>query len=644
MAIVKMKKLRLFVATPQRKKLLRELMLLGCVEVCEPPTPEEGETTLLRRTETPDLVQLRTDQTAFTNCIALLKKYAPEKGGLLKPLPETSAAQLLDESHLEEDLALARKVIGLDDRIRRLTAEESAKRTEIEALTPWKALDLPLECGGTGTTALVLGTFPGSTDLGQAQGALAEATELAELFTVYQEKTVQYAALVCFREDLDAAQAALRSFGFAAVSLNEFRGTAEENIRKDEARLTELAAEKETCAQQIVELAEHRRELELRADTMATKVARAEAEDKLLCTDCVSVLEGWVPAEKEPELESLLEQYDCAWETRDPEEDEYPEVPVELKDGKITRSLNTVTNMYSLPAYNGVDPNPWMTPFFILFYGMMLADMGYGLLMIIGCAVVLKLKKPRNREFFELFFWCGISATIWGAVTGGFFGDFIPQIAKLMNPNTTLTALPALFNPLNDAMPVLIGALALGLAQIFTGMAASIMMKIKRGEVMSAICGEVTWYVIFIILGVGLAMDAIKPALIAIVVLIVLTQGYGKEGIMGKVMGIFGSLYNNITGYFSDILSYSRLMALMLSGAVTAQVFNQLGAMTGNIVAFILISLIGNAINFGLNLLGCYVHDMRLQCLEFFGRFYEDGGKKFVPLRTDTTYYDIVNE
>ena len=89
MAIVKMKKLRLFVATPQRKKLLRELMLLGCVEVCEPPTPEEGETTLLRRTETPDLVQLRTDQTAFTNCIALLKKYAPEKGGLLKPLPET---------------------------------------------------------------------------------------------------------------------------------------------------------------------------------------------------------------------------------------------------------------------------------------------------------------------------------------------------------------------------------------------------------------------------------------------------------------------------------------------------------------------------------------------------------------------------
>ena len=110
------------------------------------------------------------------------------------------------------------------------------------------------------------------------------------------------------------------------------------------------------------------------------------------------------------------------------------------------------------------------------------------------------------------------------------------------------------------------------------------------------------------------------------------------------LMGIGGSLYNNITGYFSDILSYSRLMALMLAGAVTAQVFNQLGAMTGNIFTFILISLVGNAINFGLNLLGCYVHDMRLQCLEFFGRFYEDGGKKFTPLQMDTKYYDIVKE
>jgi len=644
MAIVKMEKLKLYAATSQTEELLRELMLLGCVEVSEPTPSEEGEAPILRRNDSQDLVQLRTDQAALTNSIALLKKYAPEKSGLLAPLPEVSTNDLLDETNVSDDLALANRIIGLDDKIRRLTAEENAKRSEIEALAPWKDLDLPLECTGTETSALVLATFPGSTNLAQAQAALAAETEQAELFLVLGEKSFQYTVLVCYREDLDAAQAVLRGFGFSAVNLGEFKGTAAENITSAEKTLEDLATEKARCAEEIASLADRRTELMLRADTLATKVARAEAEEKLLCTESVSMFEGWVPAEKEADLAKLLERYDCAWETREPLEEEYPEVPVSLKNGKVTRSLNTVTNMYSLPAYGTIDPNPWMTPFFILFYGMMLADMGYGLLMMIGCGVVLKVKKPKNPHFFELFFWCGISAFIWGAVTGGFFGDFIPQIAMLINPNTTLTALPALFNPLNDAMMVLVGALALGLVQIFTGMAASIYMKVKRGEVMSAICGEVTWYIVFILLGGGIALGMIKPALIAIVVLLVLTQGYGKEGIGGKLVGIGGSLYNNVTGYFSDILSYSRLMALMLSGAVTAQVFNQLGAMTGNIIAFVIISLVGNAINFGLNLLGCYVHDMRLQCLEFFGRFYEDGGKKFEPLKTDANYFNIVNE
>lgn len=643
MAIVKMKKLKLLAASSEREDLLRELMLLGCVEVSEPPAAEGEETPMLRRVDVADLPRLRTEHAACMNSVALLKKYAPEKTGLLAPLPEVSAGELLDETKLSADLELANRIIGLDDRIRRLTAEESAKRTEIEALRPWKDLDLALNCSGTETSAVVLATFPGTVDLTHAGNILAEATERAELFLVSSEKSASYVAMVCFREDLDAAQAALRPLGFTVVSLGEFQGTAAENITAAEQTLVDLAAEKEQCAAEIVSLAEHREELKLRADTLATKVDRAEAEAKLQCTESVFVLEGWVPAEKEGALEALLEHYDCAWDTQDPTEEEYPDVPVELKNGKVTRSLNTVTNMYSLPAYNGMDANPWMTPFFILFYGMMLADMGYGLLMILGCAVVLKVKKPRNPHFFELFFWCGISAFIWGAVTGGFFGDFIPQLAKIINPASTLK-LPALFDPLNDATMVLIGALALGLVQIFTGMAASIVMKVKRGEIMSALCGEVTWYVVFLLLGGGILLGKLVPALIAILVLIILTQGYGKEGIVGKLMGIGGSLYNNITGYFSDILSYSRLMALMLAGAVTAQVFNQLGAMTGNIFTFILISLVGNAINFGLNLLGCYVHDMRLQCLEFFGRFYEDGGKKFEPLQMDTKYYDIVKE
>ena len=165
--------------------------------------------------------------------------------------------------------------------------------------------------------------------------------------------------------------------------------------------------------------------------------------------------------------------------------------------------------------------------------------------------------------------------------------------------------------------------------------------QIKAGETMAALCNEGAWFLVFILAGAGFALGQLVPGLIAAVVVLVITQSYGKKGVIGKAMGVFGSLYNGITGYFSDILSYSRLMALMLAGAVVAQVFNKLGAITGNIVTFFIIAMVGNALNFALNILGCFVHDMRLQCLEFFGRFYEDGGKPFRPLNINTKYVDV---
>ena len=229
----------------------------------------------------------------------------------------------------------------------------------------------------------------------------------------------------------------------------------------------------------------------------------------------------------------------------------------------------------------------------------------------------------------------------FGAITGSFFGDLIPKLTEMVSG--TAVTLPSLFSPLDDALAVLIGSLVLGVIQIFTGMAVSMYNKIRRGQTMDALCSEGAWYLVFALGGVAAVTGAVKPCIIAIVVLLVLTQGYGKKGIGGKLMGIGGSLYNNITGYFSDILSYSRLMALMLAGAVIAQVFNTLGSLTGNVVLFFIISMLGNALNMALNLLGCYVHDMRLQCLEFFGRFYEDGGKPFTPVKIDTDYVDVIS-
>ncbi|MBQ5671985.1 MAG: V-type ATP synthase subunit I [Oscillospiraceae bacterium] len=640
MAIVKMKKLKLMVATPQREELLRGLMLLGCVEVSE-PSAQLQETSFLNQAESSDLIRLRTEHTAVNNAIALLKKYVKEKGGLLSPLPEVTSAQLLDESNLKEYMDKADRVIYLDDKIRRLTAEETVKHTDIAALTPWADLDLPLDTVGTETSALILGTIPGTVDFAQAAAALEEATEKAELFVISSEKSLSYVALVCYREDLEAAQQALRPLGFAAVNLGDYKGTAAENIAAAEKALADFAVEKENCTQEIIALAEYRAEIKLCADTLATKVARAEAESKLMCSESVSVLEGWVPAENEETMATVLEKFDCAWSTEDPTEDEYPSVPVKLKNSIFSRCLNAVTEMYSLPAYNGIDPNPYMAPFFIFFYGMMMADMGYGILMVLATAVMLLKKKPNGmlKHFCELFFMCGISTIAWGAVTGGFFGDAPLQIAKILNPETTWTGLPYLISPLEDTVTILIGAVALGFVHIVTGMAIGFVYNIKTKNYLAALNDQLTWWVIFA--GIGFAVLG-QGTLVLIVggVLLVLGNVLAGEG-LGKITGIFGAIYNNVTGYFGDLLSYARLMALMLAGSVIAQVFNTIGAIPGNLFIFLLISIVGNALNLGLNLLGCFVHDLRLQCLEFFGKFYMDGGIAFRPLEMKTKYVNV---
>ena len=376
------------------------------------------------------------------------------------------------------------------------------------------------------------------------------------------------------------------------------------------------------------------------ADRAALDIRREEGRIKLRDTEQTFLLQGWVPAERWEKVQAALERYPCAYELEDPAEEEYPQVPVQLKNNWFTRPLSMVTEMYSLPAYGTLDPNPLMAPFFILFYGIMLADMGYGLLMILGSVFVLKKVRPRGGmwNFFALLGLCGVSTFVMGAITGGFFGDFLTQLTTVMGMETPIV-LPALFTPLNDTMMILVGAMCLGFVQILTGMAISVVQKIRAGKFMDALWEEITWWVVFA--GIALAVLGVTNlVLYAGIVLVVAGPVINGKG-FGKITGIFGSLYNHITGYFGDILSYSRLMALMLSGSVIAQVFNTLGAIPGNVVVFFIVSMAGNALNFALNLLGCYVHDLRLQCLEFFKNFYQDGGKPFRPLAVDTKYVDI---
>lgn len=654
--ILEMKKLYLMAVRSKKDALLRELVQRGCVEFSE--IEEEVAASeladVLRREDT-KLMTLKTQQTSLTHAIALLDKYAPAKSKLLSSPTEVAPAVLLDDAGLNAALKLAGAIEDSDDRIKRITAEESRQRMLAESLQPWLDLDIPLGMEGTQRANVLLGSFTLKTDLDAVSAALADACEEAELFRVYEDKTSRYVAIVCIREGLGSVQEVLRTFGFAQAAFAGMQSTARQTLSEATRALEELAAEKSACEASIVGESVRRDELKLACDRVSTKIAVAEAEGRLYGTDSVVFMQGWMPAEREGELARVFDKYDCAWECRAPEEDEYPSVPVSLKNNKFTNALNMVTNMYSLPAYGSVDPNPLMAPFFIIFYGLMMADMGYGLLMIIAAVVALTKIKPREGSlcFCQLLLYGGISTFIMGALTGGLFGDAPYQLVHMFNPASTWEGLPYLFNPVNNSSLVLYGAMVLGVIHLNTGMAVSFYLKAKRGNIMDGLFEEAPLWVILIggvmmglkLLGVTDALfTAGKVVLIVGVVALLFGAGRHAKG-FGKLTAALSCIYNTLTGWFGDILSYSRIMALMLAGSVVAQVFNNIAAMPSangvsviSIIAFIVIFLIGHALNFALNLLGCFVHDLRLQCLEFFGKFYEDGGKPFDPLRIKSKY------
>ena len=496
--------------------------------------------------------------------------------------------------------------------------------------------------------AATFGAVMSTVALDTVKQALEEATELVEVIPAGKDREFQYVLILCHRSAEETAFETLKKFGFSRSSLRGWTGTARENTDRLEGELRRLEGELAEAKGAIAALVPHREDIKLCIDRMTQEIQREEYKGRLLQSQATIFFEGWVPAENLPALEKVLGQYPAAWEANDPAPEEYPQVPIKLKNNKLTRPLNMVTNMYVLPAYDGVDPNPLMAPFFIFFFGLMMADMGYGILMVAAALVVIYKMKPKDgmADFAGLLLLCGISTFLMGALTGGFFGDFIPQIAKIINPASTL-ALPALFTPLNDTLAILIGSLVLGLIQIITGMIISVVRKVQAGDVADAIWSEVTWWIILggaalAILGIG-SVGGYPVVLIVGLVMLVIGSTRNAKG-FGKLTALIGAVYNGATGFFSDILSYARLMALMLAGSVIAQVFNTLGSVTGNVVGFVIISFIGNMLNFALNLLGCYVHDLRLQCLEFFGRFYKEGGKPFRPLFIHTKYVDIKEE
>ena len=490
MAILKMKKLRICGVSEEQTQLIRQLQLLGSVEIGAPCalTDTQGVQVFCAGDGKSADALLRTSA-RLTSALETLKHYETKKGGLFAARPEKTIGELFSDEAYATALDTAQAVLDAQDARSRLAAEKSRLTAVRESFVPWQQLPLPLETLGTQHTRILLGTVSAQTDLEALRAKVFEAADEVQLEQISADQQSLYLLVFVHKCAAEAVGAALREAGFALTTFDGVQGTAAENIRRtDEA----IAACEQQDAEKLAELtalAEQKSALQLAFDRCTQEISKAQAADRLVHSEKTFCLGGWVPCEDVGKLEALLSGFCCAWELTDPAPEEYPDVPVKLKNNKLTWPLNMVTDMYSLPAYDGVDPNPLMAPFFILFYGIMMADMGYGLLMILASIIITKKSRPKGTsgQMFGLMFSCGISTFLMGALTGGFFGDFLPQLVGIIDPDTTFKALPSLFTPLDDTITILIGAMALGFVQIVTGMAISFVEKIKKGQIMDAI-------------------------------------------------------------------------------------------------------------------------------------------------------------
>ncbi len=657
MSIVKMKRLRAVTMEAERDEMLWALQRRGCVQIDKPDQDDPrwaALTTADSRLLEEQKAQIATLQVALT----VLKQYAKTKGGLLTPPPELTERALFDEDAKTAALAAAQAIHAGAERMAALHRESVKLLAQRRTLAPWLEVDVPLDVADTPAVTFTFAALPAQADYAAAQAALEEASPLCQLFPGGRDREFQYLFLVCHRSGEAAAVEALREYGFSRVPLKGWTGTARENDAAISRRLSAIAAEEAEAAAAIAAQAPQREAIKRAIDRVSQDAAREEAKGRLLQSQSAVFLEGWVPADQLDALGQMLGTFTCAWETEDPVKDDYPQVPVQLKSNAVTRPLNMVTEMYALPAYDGVDPNPLIMPFFVFFFGFMFADLGYGLLLAAVAALVLRRARPKGTMGYMmgLMLECGLAAAVIGFFTGGFFSDAIATVSTLLDvpvPVIPFLTEGPLLNVMADPMTVLIFCMGVGGVQIVVGMAVNAYLLLRDGNWVDAIFDVAAWWVVF----AGLAVFALSGsgyvlmaggALVALGAVVRSKFPFDKGFVPGLVVGLarsaialLATLYNNVTGYFGDILSYSRLMVMMLAGSVIGSIFNLLGSMPGNFLVFAVIFVVGHVFNMGLNIIGTYVHASRLQYLEFFGKFYREGGRPFRPLKFNTNYVNI---
>ena len=663
MAVLQMQRISICALKKNRKQILEILQRRGVVELLDTPL----EDSVFQKSDT-SAEKARLERSAFAaeRALEVLDTYVPVKASLLSSLegrkslsPEEYTA-FADRN--EEVLRTASQLSALSKRIADDRADLQKLQTQLDALAPWIGLNVSMRFEGTRTTVAFIGSFAEDLTLEVLTGKLAELIPdiPVDVTVVSHSQDITCVFILALRRDERAVEDALRSIGFTrpASPPQEAPTDRREILEKAmEADLKDI----EAATAEVVNLAGEREALQLLIDYSTLRAEKYDAIRCLTQSRSTFLLSGYVPGRNAQALASELEgKFDVAIEFADPGEEE--DVPVLLQNNGFSSPVESVIESYSLPSKGEIDPTSIVSIFYYFLFGLMLSDFGYGAILAIATGWILlryKNMEPGMRNNMKLFFFCGISTMAWGVVFSSYFGDAVDTISRVFF-GREITIPPAWFVPLEDPMRLMVFCMAVGVVHLFTGLAIQLHQHLKAGRYYEAFSKVILWYMLvggLIVYGLStellvgiLQLKFMLPAAVGSVagwiaaagaVGIVVTNGDSKNIGVRFAQGLY-ELYN-VTGYLSDILSYSRLLALGLATGVIGSVINQMGSMGGGGVVggilFVLVFLLGHTLNFGIELLGAYVHCNRLQYVEFFGKFYEGGGRKFSPFAAHTKYY-----
>ena len=638
-----MKRLTVWAYAGDADAVAAKLIKLRCVDVDTVGT--DSDSYLVRYDPSARIRECENSLASIESAMEPLYPFSKKRGGL-GAAPAINAdreAFAADRGGVRSDTAaVVARINGMRERLTVIERELADATAKADAAKPWLGCGLSLDSNGTESTRLVFGSLPTSTEESAIEARLDGLA--AAWRVIKRDPNAAYAIFIAERSDADELMRRLNTAGFVRATFPDGCGCAEEICAAANERISALTAEREEINQTFCGLAGRLDDLRVLWDTVSTELVGEQLKEKLMATGSCVLLRGWIPEKRTEKVTAALDALGCAYDLTDPEPGD--DVPVKLENNRFASCFEWVVAMYSLPAYGTFDPTFIMSFFYVLFFAMMFADVGYGLVLAVGGFLIPRLlhMKPEKAAPFRMFAFCGIGSIITGVLFGGYFGDMPLALIRAFNPEAELpSTLAIVVDPVAQPTTFLLIALALGFVHLVAGQAIKFAIVWKDSPV-DAICD----YALFWALYGGLIMLIIVPSVgkwvaIGAAAAIVLTGGRKEKNILMRIPKGFLALYG-VVSFGSDILSYSRILALALSGSVLAQVMNILGTMGSSpvavVVGMIFVFIVGHTINLALSTLGSFVHTSRLQYIEFFGKFYEDGGRPYAPATPSERYSD----